>query len=318
MNEKFWCNRRVCVTGATGFLGTHLCNELRSLGATVVPVSRQSGYDLRSQEASQYFFYAHPDAKNLDIVFHLAGHVGGIGENMICPADMFYDNMMMGLNVIDCCAELKVRKLIFTSSTCVYPCFTPIPFNERNIWNGYPEETNAAYGIAKRALHTALDAYRTQYNLHGICLVPTNSFGPGMSFDLDRSHTIPAIIRKVLEAKASGLERIEAWGTGKPTRDFIYVSDLVDAMILAAERYDDAEPLNIGSGQEMSILGVVNLICKILDFHGEVVWNGDKPDGQPRRCLNISRAKHYLNWEPKINLEEGIRLTAEWYKEQIQ
>lgn len=297
----------VIVTGGSGFLGSHLVNKLAD---REVFVPRSNNYDLRYAEDTERMF---KDAGPVDVLFHLAATVGGIGANRHHPGKFFYDNMLMALNVIHQAMLHKVGKLIFVGTTCSYPKFTPVPFNEFNLFDGFPEETNAPYGIAKRAALVMLQAYEAEYGLKFNYLIPTNLYGPGDNFDDSSSHVIPALIKKCLKAKAEGAEAITVWGSGKPTRDFVYVEDVAEALVLAIDKYDRSEPLNLGSGQEVKINALVHFIQQATGFEGRIEYDKSQPDGQPRRKLNIKEAKWALGWTAKTPLKKGLQKTVEWY-----
>ncbi len=297
----------ILVTGGEGFLGRHVVAELKARGHSDVFAARH--YDFNLCYASDAVLLM---AKQPDTVIHLAAHVGGIGLNQARPADLFRDNMLMGLNMLDQCAVFGVEKLVMVGTVCAYPKYAPVPFREENLWEGYPEKTNAAYGIAKRALLVAGQAYRQQYGLNVIHLIPTNLYGPGDRFDLDTSHVIPALIRKCVEAKKGG-EAVTLWGDGSPTRDFLYVEDAAEAIVTATEKYDDAEPVNLGSGREVSIAALAQMVARLVGFVGSITWDRTKPNGQPRRAVNSSRAFDEFGWKAKTQLEDGLRATVEWY-----
>lgn len=294
------------VTGGNGFLGRHLVGLLDN-----PYVVSSKAYDLR-REAHIEALFKHTG--KVDTLYHLAAVVGGIGANRLHPGVFFHDNMKMGMNVIHAAMVHGVKKVVFVGTTCSYPKLTPIPFREHSLFDGYPEETNAPYGIAKRALYVMLKAYQDEYGLRFAYLVPTNLYGPGDNFDDSSSHVIPALIKKCLQAKADNAPEIEVWGTGRATRDFLYVGDAARAIATAGMDYDNPAPLNLGSGHEVSIAALVDLIQRATGFKGKVRYDDSKPDGQPRRCLDISQAKHALGWQPGINLAEGLKKTVDWYR----
>lgn len=301
--------QRILITGGAGFLGTHVVKKLCEHGVLEKNISivRSSEHDLRLRE--------HCDAvvKGQDLVIHLAAKVGGIGFNQEKPGELFYDNMIMGAYMMDAAYRAGVKKFVELATICSYPKFTPVPFKEDDLWNGYPEETNAPYGLAKKALIVQAQAYRSQFGWDAISLLPVNLYGPGDNFDPKSSHVLPALIKKVNDAKRSGAKYIEAWGTGRPTREFLYVEDAAQGIVLAAEKYDKPDPVNLGSGTEISIKNLVELICHFMDFKGEIRWNASKPDGQPRRQLDVSRAEREFGFRAKTGFEEGVRKTIEWY-----
>jgi GDP-L-fucose synthase len=302
---------RIVVTGGDGFLGRHLQRELLRHGVdpanVLVPLI--DDYNLTSElDVERMYAEMQPS-----IVIHLAAQVGGIGANRANPGRYFYANMAMGLHLIEHARRCKLKKFVQIGTICAYPNLTPVPFKEENLWNGYPEVTNAPYGIAKKALLVMLQAYREQYGLNGVYLLPVNLYGPGDNFDLDTSHVIPALIRKCVEAKAQGRDSIQAWGTGKATREFFYVEDAARAIVMATEQYDRPEPVNIGAGFEISIKDLAELIARLAGFEGEVVWDASQPDGQPRRCLDTSRASEQFGFTAETYLEDGLRKTVDWY-----
>lgn len=300
----------VIITGGAGFLGSHLVSKLDGRD---IFIPRSSNYDLRYMEDTERLF---KDAGPVDVLFHLAATVGGIGANRHHPGKFFYDNMLMSLNVIHQAMRHKVGKIIFVGTTCSYPKFAPIPFNEFNLFDGFPEETNAPYGIAKRAALVMLQAYEAEYGLKFNYLIPTNLYGPGDNFDDSSSHVIPALIKKCLAAKAEGADHITVWGTGRPTRDFVYIEDVADALVLAMDNYHRSEPLNLGSGEEVQINTLAYFIQQATGFNGTVEYDKSQPDGQPRRKLNTKEAKWAIGWTATTSLREGLQKTVEWYMEQ--
>jgi len=306
---SFWQNRRVVVSGGHGFLGSFVVQRLRNQGAREVIVPRSSEYDLREKaDALRLYKDARPD-----IFIHLAAVVGGIGANMANPGRFFYDNAAMGLHAIEAARLVGIEKFVCAGTICSYPKFTPVPFREEDLWNGYPEETNAPYGLAKKMLLVQLQAYRQQYGMNGIYLTPVNLYGPRDNFDPESSHVIPALIRKCVEAREHGAAEIVAWGTGTATREFLFAVDAADAIVLAAERYSKAEPVNLGSGEEISVRDLLNRIRLLVGFQGSVRWDSTKPDGQPRRCLDTSRAFAEFGWRATTALADGLLRTTDWY-----
>ena len=300
----------VLVTGGGGFLGSHLVERLDSEGIEPF-VARRRAFDLTSAvDVDRLFEETKPS-----LVFHLAAEVGGIGANRANPGRYWYANLVMGTNVIEQCRLHDVEKLVLLGTICSYPKFTPVPFREEDLWDGYPEETNAPYGIAKKSLLVGAQSYRDQYGLNTIYLMPTNLYGPRDNFDLETSHVIPALIRKMLEAKDRGSEEIVLWGDGSPTRDSLYVEDCAEALWLASQRYDGPEPVNLGTGDEPSIRELAELIAELTGFEGEMVWDTSMPNGQPRRSLDASRARDLFGWEPHVPLREGLERTIAWYRE---
>jgi len=307
---SFWASRRVVVTGGAGFLGSFVVEKLRERGAEFVFVPRRQEYDLREAAAIRRLY----EQTRPDVIIHLAAVVGGIGANRRHPGRFFYDNAIMGIQLIELARQFGVGKFVCVGTVCSYPKFTPVPFRETDLWNGYPEETNAPYGLAKKMLLVQLQAYRQEYGFPGIYLIPTNLYGPRDHFDLENSHVIPALIRKCIEAQERGDPKIVVWGTGQATREFLYVEDAAEAIVLAAERYDGPEPINIGSGEEISIRDLVDLIRELTGYTGDVEWDTSKPDGQPRRRIDTTRAREWLGWEARTSLREGLRQTIEWYR----
>jgi GDP-L-fucose synthase len=302
--------KRVLVTGGGGFLGSHLTSLLDAEGAQTTVV-RSRDHDLTKQEATRELF----TEVNPEIVIHLAADVGGIGANAAEPGRFFYGNMVMGLNVIEGSRHHGVEKVVQIGSACAYPGGARIPLHEDDLWNGYPEETNAPYGVAKKALLVMLQGYRRQYGLIGIHLIPANLYGPRDNFDLETSHVIPALIRKFVEARDAGSDSIEVWGTGAASREFLYVGDAARAILLATKHYDGPEPVNVGTGQEITIRDVVSLIAILTGFDGEVRWDSSKPDGQLRRSLDTNRARELFGFEAQVALDEGLRQTIAWWEE---
>ena len=305
----FWHDTRVMVTGGSGFLGCRVVDRLKLMGCRHIFVPRSKNYDLVQKEAAQR---AIKDAEP-DIIIHLAARVGGIGANLAQPAEFFYDNLMMGVQLQHEAWRSGVKKFVAIGTVCSYPKFTPVPFREDDLWNGYPEETNAPYGLAKKMLLVQSQTYRQQYGYNSIFLMPVNLYGPGDNFDPASSHVIPALIKKCLDATEAGQDRIVVWGTGAPTREFLYVDDAADGILLAAEHYDDSEPVNLGSGMEISIKDLVKLISELTGFEGQIFWDKNKPDGQPRRSLDPSRAEESFGFKASVSFEEGLDRTITWY-----
>ena len=305
---------RIVITGGTGFLGRHLQKQLLNLGVPeenlLIPLIED--YDLTSQ-ADVIRMY---DNMAPSVVIHLAAEVGGIGANRENPGRFFYANMAMGLHLIEHARLRKIKKFVQVGTICAYPKFTPVPFKEENLWDGYPEETNAPYGIAKKALLVMLQAYRQQYDLNGIYLLPVNLYGPGDNFDLRTSHVIPALIRKFCEAMDAGNEEVLVWGTGSASREFLYIEDAARAITMAVQKYDGAEPVNLGAGFEITIKALTEKIQQLTGFKGKLNWDTSKPDGQPRRSLDTSRAKELFGFEAKMPFDEGLNITIQWWREQ--
>lgn len=303
--------KQVLVTGGAGFLGSHIC-ELLIAEAAQPLVARRKDYDLTEQLAVRQLL---ADLRP-DVVLHLAAEVGGIGANRANPGRYFYANAVMGINVIEESRRAGVEKLVQVGTVCAYPKFTPVPFKEDDLWDGYPEETNAPYGIAKKALLVMLQAYRQQYGFDGIYLLPVNLYGPRDNFDLESSHVIPALIRKFITAKETGADHVEVWGTGSASREFLYVEDAARAIVLAAKAYEGPEPVNIGTSREITIRDLVTLIGELTEFEGEIRWDTTKPDGQPRRKLDTTRARESFGFEAVVDLEEGLTRTISWWRSQ--
>jgi GDP-L-fucose synthase len=303
--------KRILVTGGAGFLGRQVVGQLQQAGADPqkITVVRSRDYDLRFLEHCQRA------VDQQDVVIHLAAHVGGIGLNREKPAELFYDNLMMGTQLIHAAYEVGVQKFVCVGTICAYPKFTPVPFKEENLWDGYPEETNAPYGVAKKALLVQLQSYRQQYGFNGIYLLPVNLYGPEDNFDPRSSHVIPALIRKVYEAQQRGDKQLPVWGDGSPTREFLYSTDAARGIVMGTQSYNDSEPVNLGTGYEISIRDLVTLICELMGFEGEIVWETDKPNGQPRRCLDTERAKQFFGFTAQMDFKQGLKNTIEWYKE---
>jgi|ERR1043166_3467947 GDP-L-fucose synthase len=300
---------RVLVTGGAGFLGSQVVARLRGQGLDPFVV-RSRDFDLTEPaEAERLFAETRPE-----LVFHLAAEVGGIGANRASPGRFWYANLVMGTNVLEQSRRSGVEKLVLVGTICSYPKLTPTPFREDDLWNGYPEETNAPYGVAKKALLVGAQAYREQYGLKSIYLLPVNLFGPGDNADLNASHVIPALIRKMIEAQERGESEVVLWGDGSPTREFLYVEDCAEALVLAAERYDGFEPVNVGTGQEIAIRDLTTLVADVTGFEGEIVWDTSKPNGQPRRQLDVSRAEELFGFRARTPLREGLERTVAWYR----
>jgi GDP-L-fucose synthase len=308
--EAFWQNKRVWVTGGSGFLGSFLVEQLRARGAQRIFAPRSADYDLREIEAVRR---ALSDLKP-DLIIHAAARVGGIGANRKHPAEFFYDNLMMGAQLMHEAYRAGVGKFVAIGTVCAYPKYTPVPFHEDDLWNGYPEETNAPYGLAKKMLLVQSQAYRQQYGFNSIFLLPVNLYGPRDNFDPESSHVIPALIRKCIEAQRRGDDAIVVWGDGSPTREFLYVEDAAQGILLAAERYNDSAPVNLGSAQEISIKDLVETIARLTGFNGKLIWDTSQPNGQPRRKLDISRAQTEFGFLSHTSFEQGLRKTIEWYR----
>lgn len=312
--EKFWSERSVTVTGGGGFLGSFIVEKLRSRGAKDIFVPRKTDYDLADPDDIGRML---EDSKP-DIVIHAAALAGGIGANRARPAEFFYTNLMMGVPLMHQAWQRGVKKFVALGTICSYPKFAPTPFREGDLWNGYPEETNAPYGLAKKMLLVQAQAYREQYGFNAVFLLPVNLYGPRDNFDLETSHVIPALIRKLSEAQERGDKQVEVWGDGSPTREFLYVEDAAEGVILAAERYDGSEPVNLGSGREISIKNLAETVAKFTGYKGEFIWNTDKPNGQPRRLLDVSRAEKYFGFRAGTSFEDGLRNTVDWFQEHRQ
>jgi Nucleoside-diphosphate-sugar epimerases len=301
--------KRIMVTGGAGFLGQYVVSELRARGCSDIFVPRSVEYDLRTPDGVRRAF----DDSSAEVVFHLAAVVGGIGANRARPGTFFYDNLIMGILLMEEARQREIEKFITVGTVCSYPKFTPVPFREEDLWNGYPEETNAPYGLAKKMLLVQGQAYRAQYGFNAIFLIPTNLYGPGDKFDLETSHVIPALIRKCVDAKEAGEDEIVVWGDGSPTREFLYVADAAEGIVLAAERYDGADPINLGSGFEISIRELVEIIKELTGFNGRVIWDTSKPNGQPRRRVDTSKAEKLFGFRAKTDFREGLERTIAWY-----
>jgi len=306
-----WKNKSIVVTGGTGFLGSRIVSILKEKGAKKIIISNSKDYDLRLRENCKKI------SKDVDVIFHTAAKVGGIGLNKEKPGELFYDNLMMGTNLMEEARLNHVEKFIALGTICSYPKFTPIPFSEETIWDGYPEETNAPYGLAKKMLLVQSQAYAQQYNFNSIVIFPTNLYGPKDNFDDNTSHVIPALIKKIETAKKNNLKTISIWGDGSPSRDFLYVDDAANGIVLAAEKYNKSEPLNLGTGKETTIKELVHILLKIMNADLEIKWDTNKPNGQPRRCISIEKAEKEIGFKPMIGLEKGLKQTVYWYQNLI-
>lgn len=303
--------KRILVTGGSGFLGRQVIDQLLKAGAHAdkITVPRSRDYDLRTMAACQQV------VQNQDIIIHLAAHVGGIGLNREKPGELFYDNLMMGVQLIHCAYQAGIEKFVCIGTICAYPKFTPVPFKEEDLWNGYPEETNAPYGIAKKALLVQLQSYRQQYGFNGIFLLPVNLYGPEDNFNPSSSHVIPALIRKVHEAQIKGEKQIYVWGDGSPSREFLYSTDAARGIVLATLHYNEPDPINLGTGYEIKIRDLIALICELMEFQGEIIWETDKPNGQPRRCLDTEKAKQAFGFTAEMDFKQGLKNTINWYRQ---
>lgn len=308
-----WTKTKVVVTGGRGFLGRVVCRKLEQRGCRSIAVPARSDYDLSTEEGVRWMY----EDFEPDVVIHLAAEVGGIGANREHPGRFFYKNLAMGLHLIEHARRNGLRKFVHAGTVCAYPKFTPVPFREVDLWNGYPEETNAPYGIAKKSLFVMLDAYRREYELDSAVVVPVNLYGPGDNFHPKSSHVIPALIRKCVEARNRGDASITCWGTGSASREFLYVDDAAEGILRAAKVMNEPVPVNLGTGREITIRRLVELIAQCTGFRGEIEWDESKPDGQPRRCLDTSRAQELLNWSAQTDFETGLKQTIAWYEESL-
>lgn len=311
--ENFWENKKILLTGGAGFLGSFVVEKLLERGTKKenIIIPRSSDVDLCKWENCQKV------VDGIDIVIHLAAKVGGIGLNKEKPGELFYDNLMMGVQLMEAARQAGIKKFVAIGTICAYPKLTPTPFKEDDLWIGYPEETNAPYGLAKKMMLVQAQAYRRQYGFNAIYLLPVNLYGPKDNFNPDSSHVIPALIKKVADAKKENKDFIEVWGTGKATREFLYVEDAAEGIVLAAEKYEKSDPVNIGSEMEISIKDLIETICRLMNFKGEIRWDTTKPDGQPRRMLDTSRAEKEFGFKAKTNFEEGLKKTIDWYLKAI-
>lgn len=306
---SFWENKKFLISGGAGFLGSYVVNKLKDKGVNYedIIVPRSKEIDLRVMDNCNKV------VKNVDVVIHLAATVGGIGFNRAYPGTLFYDNSIMSIQLLEAARQANVKKFVAIGTVCAYPKYTPVPFNENDLWNGYPEETNAPYGLAKKMLLVQSQSYRKQYGFNSIYLLPVNLYGPGDNFELDSSHVIPALIRKFVEAIETGKNEVEVWGTGNASREFLYVEDAAEGILLATEKYNKPDPINLGAGFEIKISELVELISKIIGFDGKIKWDESKPDGQPRRCLVVSKAESEFGFKAKVKFEKGLKNTIDWY-----
>jgi GDP-L-fucose synthase len=311
---NFWQEQRVVVTGGAGFLGSFVVDGLKARGCTTIVTPRSRDYNLLDRAAIARLF---KDTKPT-LILHLAAVVGGIGANREHPGKFFYENAIMGIELIEQARQFQLPKIVVVGTICAYPKFTPVPFTEEHLWDGYPEETNAPYGVAKKAILVQCQAYRQEYGLNAVYLLPVNLYGPRDNFDPQSSHVIPALIKKCVDAREQGAKYIECWGSGTPTREFLYVEDAAEGILLAAERYDKPEPVNLGSGLEISIRDLVTWVAKLPRFTGEIRWDPSKPDGQPRRCLDVQKSIHEFGFRAQTRFEEGLRATIRWYEETLK
>lgn len=307
MNLK---NSKILITGAHGFLGSFVVEKLKERGVSEknLFLPRQSELDLCERQNCE------KAVTGQDVIIHLAAHVGGIGLNREKPGELFYDNLIMGVELMEAARKAGVQKFVALGTICAYPKFTPVPFSEEKIWDGYPEETNAPYGLAKKMLLVQSQSYRAQYDFNSIFLLPVNLYGPRDNFHPDSSHVIPALIKKIYDAQKVGEQKITVWGTGTPTREFLYAEDAAEGIVLATEKYNASEPVNLGAGFEISIKNLIEKIATLMNFKGEIIWDGTKPDGQPRRCLDTSRAEKFFDFKAKTGFDEGLKKTIEWYQ----
>jgi GDP-L-fucose synthase len=310
--SDFWTSRRVCVTGGAGFLGSYVVARLQALGCREIVVPRKREFDLTSLAAIQRLY----STSKPDIVIHLAAVVGGIGANREHPAQFFYENLQMGVQLLHEACRSRIEKFVAVGTVCAYPKFTPVPFREESLWDGYPEETNAPYGLAKKMLLVQSEAYRQEYGYNSIFLLPVNLYGPRDNFDPASSHVIPALIKKCVDARLAGEDEIVVWGDGSPTREFLFAADAAEGIVLAAEHYDRSDPVNLGSAFEISIKDLVQVIARHTGFRGGITWDTDKPNGQPRRKLDTSRAKALFGFESRTTFEDGLKKTVDWYVEE--
>jgi len=318
MTENFWKDKKVVVTGGAGFLGSFVIAQLKECGATDIYIPTIEEYDLTKRDDIRRLYdltLANRFDASTMVIIHLAAHVGGIGANREHPAEFFYDNLMMGVELMHQAWQRGVGKFVAIGTVCAYPKFTPVPFKEDDLWLGYPEETNAPYGLAKKMLLVQAQAYRQQYGFNAIYLLPVNLYGPRDNFNPASSHVIPALIRKAAEAQEKSEKEMVVWGDGSPTREFLYVEDAANGIVTAAEKYNGADPVNLGSGYEISIMDLAEMVCRMTGFQGKLVWDTTKPNGQPRRGLDVSRAKATFGWSAQVPFEEGMRRTIEWFKQ---